>query len=160
MASFVCGCFVVVFGFLSVCFSGFFFFLMIRRPPRSTLFPYTTLFRSCLAHYDREPQRFRGRDLLWEQKMVIGQLANLDDVSRATLENLLDDLGRRLQAAGLSLREMYVTQRSFAADLGDRSFAVAAGRAIRQLSRDHESANSVQDRIDEIASLVFVGEED
>src|SRR3712207_7922901 len=27
---------------------GFFFFLMIRRPPRSTLFPYTTLFRSPL----------------------------------------------------------------------------------------------------------------
>src|SRR5919107_4607027 len=26
----------------------FFFFLMIRRPPRSTLFPYTTLFRSAL----------------------------------------------------------------------------------------------------------------
>src|SRR5256885_15979657 len=26
--------------------STFFFFLMIRRPPRSTLFPYTTLFRS------------------------------------------------------------------------------------------------------------------
>src|SRR2546426_11844151 len=33
---------------LSSCFSFFifFFFLMIRRPPRSTLFPYTTLFRS------------------------------------------------------------------------------------------------------------------
>src|SRR2546425_9762271 len=28
--------------------SFFFFFLMIRRPPRSTLFPYTTLFRSPL----------------------------------------------------------------------------------------------------------------
>src|SRR2546426_12796739 len=27
-------------------FYFFFFFLMIRRPPRSTLFPYTTLFRS------------------------------------------------------------------------------------------------------------------
>src|SRR5688572_31389509 len=27
-------------------YSLFFFFLMIRRPPRSTLFPYTTLFRS------------------------------------------------------------------------------------------------------------------
>src|SRR2546430_13518816 len=27
----------------------FFFFLMIRRPPRSTLFPYTTLFRSDVA---------------------------------------------------------------------------------------------------------------
>src|SRR5687768_18063670 len=27
----------------------FFFFLMIRRPPRSTLFPYTTLFRSSVS---------------------------------------------------------------------------------------------------------------
>src|SRR5260370_2388019 len=32
----------------------YFFFLMIRRPPRSTLFPYTTLFRSILV-----PIRFR-----------------------------------------------------------------------------------------------------
>src|SRR5687768_17671972 len=37
VAALVCGmCF----------FFYFFFFLMIRRPPRSTLFPYTTLFRS------------------------------------------------------------------------------------------------------------------
>src|SRR5256885_5806485 len=35
--------------FLQYPFCFFFFFLMIRRPPRSTLFPYTTLFRS---HYD------------------------------------------------------------------------------------------------------------
>src|SRR2546425_6890413 len=33
----------------------FFFFLMIRRPPRSTLFPYTTLFRS-LPHLRHEHQ--------------------------------------------------------------------------------------------------------
>src|SRR5437588_6835745 len=31
----------------------FFFFLMIRPPPRSTLFPYTTLFRSLEATLDR-----------------------------------------------------------------------------------------------------------
>ena len=30
-----------------------FFFLMIRRPPRSTLFPYTTLFRSVIARVNR-----------------------------------------------------------------------------------------------------------
>src|SRR6266850_6135670 len=37
----------------------FFFFLMIRRPPRSTLFPYTTLFRSHGGHgvgVDRDPK--------------------------------------------------------------------------------------------------------
>src|SRR5258708_29060259 len=32
---------------------------MIRRPPRSTLFPYTTLFRSCLS----SPRDVRRRDL-------------------------------------------------------------------------------------------------
>src|SRR5229473_6964521 len=37
----------------------FFFFLMIRRPPRSTLFPYTTLFRSA----GRRPRRPDGRAL-------------------------------------------------------------------------------------------------
>src|SRR5258707_4395190 len=37
------------------CAECFFFFLMIRRPPRSTLFPYTTLFRSfeVLKRYPR-----------------------------------------------------------------------------------------------------------
>src|ERR1051326_9038572 len=36
-------------GFVTYCcFFVFFFFLMMRRPPRSTLFPYTTLFRSQL----------------------------------------------------------------------------------------------------------------
>src|SRR3712207_8870965 len=44
-----------------------FFFLMIRRPPRSTLFPYTTLFRSVVGHgmQDGSPvpiaRRTRGR---------------------------------------------------------------------------------------------------
>src|SRR3989449_3881245 len=41
--------------------SFFFFFLMIRRPPRSTLFPYTTLFRS-LPLRARFPPGARRRD--------------------------------------------------------------------------------------------------
>src|SRR2546422_11746137 len=47
-------------------FPFFFFFLMIRRPPRSTLFPYTTLFRSvhglgveALDEVHRLPRLFR-----------------------------------------------------------------------------------------------------
>src|SRR5690349_24844768 len=41
-----------------------FFFLMIRRPPRSTLFPYTTLFRSQHPHHQphaRQPRADRHR---------------------------------------------------------------------------------------------------
>src|SRR5215208_7724994 len=42
--------------FLSLCpsFVVFFFFLMIRRPPRSTLFPYTTLFRPACGRGEPE----------------------------------------------------------------------------------------------------------
>src|SRR5258708_38886951 len=38
--------FLSVFHYAAALLPLFFFFLMIRRPPRSTLFPYTTLFRS------------------------------------------------------------------------------------------------------------------
>src|ERR1039458_1162819 len=42
---------------LSSRFSFFFFFLMIRRPPRSTLFPYPTLFRSPFPRSPWWPER-------------------------------------------------------------------------------------------------------
>src|SRR3712207_9100791 len=40
---------------------GIFFFLMIRRPPRSTLFPYTTLFRSHILVEDGEEDEVAQR---------------------------------------------------------------------------------------------------
>src|SRR3712207_8621099 len=46
--------------------SDVFFFLMIRRPPRSTLFPYTTLFRSRGGHGRRDVGR------LGDQEAVLG----------------------------------------------------------------------------------------
>src|SRR4051794_41347835 len=42
----------------------YFFFLMVRRPPRSTLFPYTTLFRS--------PRRDRGGETLTHRSAPAG----------------------------------------------------------------------------------------
>src|SRR5690242_21374599 len=48
-------------------FLSLFFFLMIRRPPRSTLFPYTTLFRSSASGVPPKPgltscaRKFEGR---------------------------------------------------------------------------------------------------
>src|SRR5258706_2254088 len=45
-----------------------FFFLMIRRPPRSTLFPYTTLFRSSApARGIRYRGNGRRRAILWSR---------------------------------------------------------------------------------------------
>src|SRR5258708_31947638 len=51
---------------------GHFFFLMIRRPPRSTLFPYTTLFRS-----EAIPEL---------ERWVLHRLAELDDLVRHSID--------------------------------------------------------------------------
>jgi hypothetical protein len=120
----------------------------------------TAAFTWCLAHYDREPQRFHGRDLLWEHEMVIGQLANLPDVSRETLESLLADLERRLQAAGFSLLPRYRAQRAIAPDLGDRDLGLAADRELRRLSGDRRRSLSPHERSEEILFALFVGDEE
>src|SRR6266700_6797341 len=54
----------------------FFFFLMIRRPPRSTLFPYTTLFRS-LRPYLGQPIRIEDF-VEGDHYLVRAELAGID----------------------------------------------------------------------------------
>src|SRR5258707_6451151 len=80
-----------------------FFFLMIRRPPRSTLFPYTTLFRSTL------------------ERDVLG-LSREEDVPGASIPSLYFDWLRRRRASPLA--RVFAHNRddvlSLAALVGDR----------------------------------------
>src|SRR2546430_7162479 len=99
----------------------FFFFLMIRRPPRSTLFPYTTLFRSEYGHgrtrrpcpsriwNDERIAKYRSEEhtselqsqsnlvcrLLLEKKkkMIIGYLVAFDEIAlnRHIIRSSLDE---------------------------------------------------------------------
>src|SRR5256885_8910176 len=46
------------------------FFLMIRRPPRSTLFPYTTLFRSVREEHGERPFAIAGREIAERARVV------------------------------------------------------------------------------------------
>src|SRR3712207_8883425 len=50
--------------------SRIFFFLMIRRPPRSTLFPYTTLFRSRRLRTQGKGSQRKGHGLRGDQGAV------------------------------------------------------------------------------------------
>src|SRR5207248_9196594 len=50
----------------------YFFFLMIRRPPRSTLFPYTTLFRSYVWLRCRDQQQNHATGLRsWRRRRMV-----------------------------------------------------------------------------------------
>src|SRR3712207_8112742 len=52
-----------------------FFFLMIRRPPRSTLFPYTTLFRSLIAPVTIGEDAYTGAGSVVSKDVPPGKLA-------------------------------------------------------------------------------------
>src|SRR3712207_9579793 len=64
-----------------------FFFLMIRRPPRSTLFPYTTLFRS-VSYYDYyQPEAYVPRtDTFIEKDAQINE--DIDRLRHSTTSSL------------------------------------------------------------------------
>jgi hypothetical protein len=119
-----------------------------------------TAFAWCLAHYDRNPELFAGRNLFWEYRMVIGQLSNLYDVSRAKLEELLADFGRRLQAAGYTLRSLHEAQQAIAPDLGDRELARSALAGMRKYPKDGLSSGDGWDLGEEVELEVFLGNED
>src|SRR2546426_4925370 len=65
---------------------------MIRRPPRSTLFPYTTLFRSNVGLFVRDGQGGgEGGDVDWERLRAVVQLCthfldNVIDANKTTLD--------------------------------------------------------------------------
>src|SRR3712207_8050776 len=61
------------------------FFLMIRRPPRSTLFPYTTLFRS---RDPREPKERRAMEAKLD--MVLEQVGRDKNIDKSVLINALE----------------------------------------------------------------------
>src|SRR5207302_10904496 len=88
-----------------------FFFLMIRRPPRSTLFPYTTLFRSHGAHFPSEHPAFVG-SLNRDQKHVRRVLSDYDlmfcvgsDVLKMSVWSETEPLPETTKVAMVGLRD-------------------------------------------------------
>src|SRR3989442_3313694 len=95
-----------------------FFFLMIRRPPRSTLFPYTTLFRSrgarsaescwrpsraCWARRDRKSTRLNSSHVRISYAVFCLKKKKPTAIlpSRYVQDETLDPLRREIQAAAL-----------------------------------------------------------
>src|SRR2546422_2181929 len=60
---------------------------MIRRPPRSTLFPYTTLFRSQGREVFFRPERYRAKDLVPLRSEVVITVAGSERDRKSTRLN-------------------------------------------------------------------------
>src|SRR5215475_14785862 len=76
-----------MFACLQNVFLFFFFFLMIRRPPRSTLFPYTTLFRSPGRAWRSTPPAAPPARTTWRSEEHTSELQSRENlVCRLLLE--------------------------------------------------------------------------
>src|SRR5256885_17025712 len=112
---------------------------MIRRPPRSTLFPYTTLFRSLDASLPFRPQHDEGLDGLAAMRVARADDAGLEhggmlihqrfDLGRPHLESgridhALEPVDHEEVAVFVDSAEIAGAQEAFAVDLDERLRAV------------------------------------
>src|SRR3712207_7343421 len=74
---------------------------MVRRPPRSTLFPYTTLFRSITA-FERSPDRGRGLARDMRVRWALEEVGQAYDVRLVSFEAMKAPEHRALQPFGRS----------------------------------------------------------
>src|SRR2546422_7524809 len=115
--------------------SVFFFFLMIRRPPRSTLFPYTTLFRS------QELPRVAGLEgeVVIVDPRPVFHFLEVDDVL------LFLGRPRRLRLLELELPVVH--------DLRDRGSRER--RHLDQVERSEEHTSELQSRLHLVCRLLL-----
>src|SRR5438477_9515694 len=78
------------------------FILTIRRPPRSTLFPYTTLFRSRVAERVQEPEQ-RLAAVLADELDQVGRARGDDPIVATRSPYLVDRKSTRLNSSHMSI---------------------------------------------------------
>src|SRR5437016_12801805 len=88
-------------GVLYLSFRYFFFFLMIRRPPRSTLFPYTTLFRSGIqsatSRQNTKDQVYAQNEMLaYQQKESTARVASIMENTNLSKQQQVSEIMRQM----------------------------------------------------------------
>src|SRR2546430_6771716 len=92
----------------------FFFFLMIRRPPRSTLFPYTTLFRSGQAfNWIMELQRRLGERRVTFRNFGVGGDLAYNALQRDRKSTRLNSSHSQISYAVFCLKKKKKTRRDY-----------------------------------------------
>src|SRR5688572_8859925 len=95
---------------------------MIRRPPRSTLFPYTTLFRSAQTAFDKMTELFQDFPLGLNRTTIEAELLPNDQLPKGVAREECEDLSLRTQRMaklgrlrknGLDLNNLWLASEGF-----------------------------------------------
>lgn len=117
----------------------------------------TVAFSWCLAHSDRYPEEVPPADVLWEFRWVVSELPHFPQVPRRQIEDTIQDMTRRYQAEGSTLRPVQLLKVFTFTKMGDRAAAIAALQEFESAPRDHLSDSPRQEQNLLVHHLVFAG---
>ncbi|MEO3946689.1 hypothetical protein [Gorillibacterium sp. CAU 1737] len=92
-----------------------------------------------LGQYDKNPDRFDDYSLLWSYKWVLDRITAFADISRAQIENLLEDMKTRYAAAGYSSRSYHYYRAHIFAEFGELEASQAEWDIVQTMDRDEMS---------------------
>jgi hypothetical protein len=116
-------------------------------------------FTWCLAHCDRDQGGQLGHGMLWKYKWIGNALPEFPQIPLGQIHGVLDDMARRYEKAGMSLRAVHKLRCGLAMGMGDREAARAHHRAWQQAPVDSVSDCAACERNHRVKYLCFMGRE-
>jgi tetratricopeptide (TPR) repeat protein len=113
-----------------------------------------------LAKSDRDPDKFDGFELLWKYKWIASDLRHFPQITLHQIDDALDDLARRSQSCGASLRHVHSLRSQLARHLGQHDKAREELALWKKTPRDYLSDCVACER-DNLADVhAFLGEDE
>ncbi len=117
-------------------------------------------FSWCLGMCDREPQRFKEENVLWEYKWVMGNVSEFPQITWAQIDQMAEDMTRRYQRCGRGLRAVHKLRCLIAVDMGRSEEARHYQRLWRAAPVERGNDCSACERHHQVTYLLFVGKDE
>jgi len=93
-------------------------------------------FSWCLSQADKHPDQFPESELFWKFKWIVNSLGDFPQISRKQIEDMLDEMARRYERAGISMRPVWMARWKLAIKMGEKALAKSSYKAFRDMPRD------------------------
>jgi hypothetical protein len=113
-----------------------------------------------LAQADRDPETFAEEDLLWEYKWITDSLPGFPQITRKQIEDMLDDMERRYQRTGASLRAVHKLRSQIAMAMCEPADARRYYRLWEKTPRDWNSDCAACEQNHRVRFQLFVGKKE
>ncbi|WP_060533703.1 hypothetical protein [Paenibacillus bovis] len=121
--------------------------------PRKAMIHYSWM----LGQYDQNPQAYNQRNLLWSYKWILVNAIDFPEISMQQLQELIEDMRVRYQAAGYSDRTYYSNLYTLYLYAGELEQAQTAMEQVQRMPRDEMSDCSACEQDELVDHYIILG---